>query len=86
MFAVGLLYMAFLMLRYVSSMSAFWRVFIINGVEFSLGLGCCVWAFSSCSERGLHSSCAWASHCCGFSCGTQALEHVGFRSCGSQAQ
>ena len=31
MFAVGLLYMAFIMLRYVPSMSAFWRVFIING-------------------------------------------------------
>ena len=33
MFAVGLSYMAFIMLRYVPSMSAFWRVFIIN-VEF----------------------------------------------------
>ena len=31
MFAVGLSYMAFIMLRYVPSMSAFWRVFIING-------------------------------------------------------
>ena len=31
MFAVGLSYMAFLMLRYVSSMPDFWRVFIING-------------------------------------------------------
>ena len=31
MFAVGLSYMAFIMLRYVSSMPAFWRVFIING-------------------------------------------------------
>ena len=27
MFAVGLLYMAFIMLRYVPSMPAFWRVF-----------------------------------------------------------
>ena len=31
MLAVGLLYMAFLMLRYIPSMPAFWRVFIING-------------------------------------------------------
>ena len=31
MFAVGLSYMAFIMLRYVPSMPAFWRVFIING-------------------------------------------------------
>ena len=31
MFAVGLSYMAFIMLRYVPSMPAFWRVFIKNG-------------------------------------------------------
>ena len=31
MFAVGLSHMAFIMLRYVSSIPAFWRVFIING-------------------------------------------------------
>ena len=31
MFAVGLSYMAFIMLRYVSSMPVYWRVFIING-------------------------------------------------------
>ena len=30
MFAVGLLYMAFVMLSYVPSMPTFWRVFIIN--------------------------------------------------------
>ena len=30
MFSVGLSYMAFIMLSYVPSMSAFWRVFIIN--------------------------------------------------------
>ena len=30
MFSVGLSYMAFIMLRYVPSMPAFWRVFIIN--------------------------------------------------------
>src|SRR5574340_913602 len=32
MFAVGLSYIAFIMLRYVPSIPAFWRVFIINGV------------------------------------------------------
>ena len=31
MFAVGLSYMAFIMLRYVPSMPAFWMVIIING-------------------------------------------------------
>ena len=31
MFAVGLSYTAFIMLRCVPSISAFWRVFIING-------------------------------------------------------
>ena len=30
MFAVGLSYIAFIMLRYVPSMPAFWRAFIIN--------------------------------------------------------
>ena len=34
MFAVDLSYMAFIMLRYVPSMPSFWRVFIINDVEF----------------------------------------------------
>ena len=31
MFPVGLSYIAFIMLRYVPSIPAFWRVFIING-------------------------------------------------------
>ena len=31
LFAVGLSYIAFIMLRYVPSIPAFWRVFIING-------------------------------------------------------
>ena len=33
-FVVELSYMAFIMLRYLPSMPAFWRVFIINGFEF----------------------------------------------------
>ena len=32
--AVGLSFMAFIMLRYVPSMPTFWRVFIINGYKF----------------------------------------------------
>ena len=42
----------------------------------ALGLCCCAWAFSSCDEQGLLSSCdVWASHCSGFSCcRAQALE------------
>ena len=39
-----------------------------------LDLCCYAWTFSSCSELALLSSCsAWASHCSGFSCGSQAL-------------
>ena len=54
-----------------------------------LGLCCCTWAFSSCSERELLSSCrssAWVFHCNGLSCcGSKAVEHVGFNSCGARA-
>ena len=52
-----------------------------------LGLCFCAWAFSSCGEQGLPSSCgAWASQCYGFSLwlsdssansGGVALRHVG---------
>ena len=34
MLAVGLSYKAFIILRYVPSIPTFWRIFIINGVEF----------------------------------------------------
>ena len=34
MFAVGLSYMAFIMLRHAPSMPVFWTVCIINGCEF----------------------------------------------------
>ena len=46
------------------------------------------WAFSSCSEQGLLSSCgARASHCAGSSgCRAQALEYESFHSCGTWAQ
>ena len=40
MFAVGLSYMAFIMLRYVPSMPTFWRVFIINVLNFVKGFLC----------------------------------------------
>ena len=41
----------------------------------ALGLCCCAWAFSSCSEWGLLLGCGVrASHCSGFSCcGARAL-------------
>ena len=53
----------------------------------ALVLWCYMWAFSSCGEWGLLSSCsAWASHCSGFSCcRAQALGWAGFSSCGYQA-
>ena len=48
MFPVGLLYMAFIILRYVPSMPAFWRVFIINGCSvlskaFSASIEMIIW-------------------------------------------
>ena len=53
-----------------------------------LALRCCTWAFSSCGEWGLISSCsALASHCGGFSCcRAQALGHRDFSSCSIWAQ
>ena len=45
----------------------------------SVGLCCCMWAFSSCGEWGLLSSCGvQTSRCCGFSCcGARALGFAG---------
>ena len=53
----------------------------------ALGLCCCPWAFSSCGDWGLLSSCGVrAAHCSGFSCcRAWALEHVGFSNCRLQA-
>ena len=53
-----------------------------------LALCCYVRAFSSCSKRGLLSSCgAQASHCCGSSCcRARALGHTGFSTCSTRAQ
>ena len=53
----------------------------------ALDLHCCTWAFSSCSEQALPSSCgARTSHCRSFSCyGAWALE-CRPSSCGSWAQ
>ena len=40
-----------------------------------LGLYCCLWAFSSCDQRGLLSRCGVrASHCCGFPCCRHRLQ------------
>ena len=47
----------------------------------------CERPFSSCGERrAAPRLCVRASHCSGFSCGAQALGHVGFSSCGARAQ
>ena len=48
MFAVGLSYIAFIMLRYVPSIPAFWRVLIINGCwilpkAFSASIEIIIW-------------------------------------------
>ena len=50
-------------------------------------LCCCVWAFSSCGERGLLSSCsARASHCCDSSrCKAWTPRCSNFSSCSSRA-
>ena len=51
MFAVGLSYMAFIMLRYVPSMPGFWRVFIVNECQilskaFSVSIVIIIWFLS----------------------------------------
>ena len=51
MFAVGLSYITFIMLRYVPSIPAFWRVFIINGCwilskDFSASIEIILWFLS----------------------------------------
>ena len=50
---------------------SFFKLFILA----ALGLRCCAWFLSRCSERGLLSSCSVrTSHCGGFSCcGARAL-------------
>ena len=54
-----------------------WHVHIALFIWLALYLCCCMWAFSSCREWEILSSCgAWASHCDGFSCcGFRTLEH-----------
>ena len=51
MFAVGLSYLAFIMLRYVPSIPAFWRALIINGCQiwskaFSASIEIIIWYLS----------------------------------------
>ena len=60
--AFSLLYLAY----FVYHVSKFLLIYLLLA---ELGPPCCVWAFCSCSEQGLPSSCGvWASHCDGFSC------------------
>ena len=65
----------------------FFNVLCIYLFLASLGLCCFLRAFSSCGEWRLLPSCrAGASPCRGFSRAAWALEGMGFRSCGAQAQ
>ena len=58
--------------------SAFFKSNFIYLFMAVLDLRCCV-------SATLWLVCAWASHCCGFSCGARALGCSGFRSCSSRA-
>ena len=75
-----------------------WVFVAVRGLSLvAVGLCCCAWAFSSCSERGLlfvavrRLLIAPASHCGGFSLRWLLLlkstgsRRPGFRSCGSRA-
>ena len=54
-----------------------WIFFIYFGCT-ALGLHCCTWAFSSCDEQGLLSSCSvHALHCGGFYCSEHGLSSIG---------
>ena len=56
--------------------------FFPKNLQFFLS---CMLAFSSFVNQGLLSSCnEWVFHCRTFYCGGQALEHLGFSSCGTQ--
>ena len=70
------------------SRSALLKNFLISLVLAALGLCCCTWAFSRCSEQGLLSdSSALASHRSGFSYRrARSLGHEGFSSCNPWAQ
>ena len=69
-------------------LTALFKKFLFINFLAVLGLGCCVWAFSSCSKRGLLSSCSErSSHDSGFSCcRAEALGCMSFSICGAQAQ
>ena len=64
----------------MGSMASILCLFIYYLFLAALGLPCCPWAFSSCPEQRLLSSCGVrASRCGGFSCcEAQALGCVGF--------
>ena len=68
--------------------SIMWVIGFLKIYLFSatLGLHCCMQAFSSCSKWGLLSSCcAQASHCGGFSCCRAGSRGHGLSSCGPMA-
>ena len=51
----------------------------------ALGLCCCAGSLVAESRGLLSGGGAWGSHCGGFSCEAQAVEHANFSSFGSQA-
>ena len=60
-----------------SRTSVLFNIFFISFLA-ALALRCCTQTFSSCGELGLLSSgSAWVSHYGGFSCGAEALGHMG---------
>ena len=72
----------------ISKVQLLFKKIILNLFMAGLGLRCRVKAFSSCGERGLHSSCGtWASDCLGFSCReAHTPGHPEFLSCGVWTQ
>ena len=63
---------------FISMFLIFFLNYFLNLFLAKLGLCCCMWAFSSCGEWGLLSSCGvQTSHCCGFSWGPRAPGFVG---------
>ena len=72
----------------ISELHFFLKIYLFVFFLAMLGLCCCEWAFSSCGEMGLLSSCdTRAAHCSGFSCcGAPALRRMSISCCSSQAQ
>ena len=72
--ANGIYHLYFIKISDIVSYTSIYKLLFLVFFSFFfffavLGLGCCTWTFSSCSEQGLLSRCdKWASHCSGFFC------------------